>query len=254
MSHKTHRQTEMLFARPAGVRLALALLCLTGIGRAAPDIPWAKPYTDRTWTYDTGTKVTAAFDYYRDGAVHVIAAGNERRTMAMNRLSAQDQAWLLEELKKPGGLINDVSYLEWRDRRPVFKVNASFFSRGNLTESPVVCIQYLLMNPDGGAVKRVCEPIALYKTVGKHNHELMGTKVAMQCAGVQEQDTIRVDRLALRAVLLLLHDNKKEWIVLDAMSKQDDVRLRELGIPADWWSPDYLPGPWRPGLNKKGDI
>ena len=238
-------------ARSAGVWLASALLCCSGAWSAAPEIPWAKAYTPRTWTYDTGTKVTAAFDYYKDGTVHVLAGGNDRQAIAMNRLIAQDQAWILNELKKPRGLINDVSFIEWQDRRPVFRVNASFFSKGNLTESPVVCVQYLLLDPAGRTVKRLCDPVALYPTVGKHNHELMGTMAAKQFPGFQEEDIVRVDRLGLRAVLLLLHDNRKEWLLLDAVSKQDYERLRTLGLPADWWDPKYPPGLWRHGLDKK---
>ena len=74
---------------------------------------------------------------------------------------------------------------------------------------------------------------------------------AKQFPGFQEEDIVRVDRLGLRAVLLLLHDNRKEWILLDAVSKQDDVRLRTLGLPEDWWNPKYPHGLWRRGLDKK---
>jgi hypothetical protein len=231
-------------ARVASGLLAAGLLWFAGIGQAAPEIRWAKTYTPRVWTYACGTQMTAAYDTYKGGNVYLIMADDTRQTIAMHKLSAEDQAWVLDELKKPHGLINSVVFAEWQDQCPMFRVNVSFFSRGNLTESPVVCIQYLLLDQQNRAVKRICDPVVLYPTVGRQNLEKISTMVMKQCLGPREQDADNVKMLAYRAVMLLLHDNKKEWLVLDTILNQNDVRLREQRIPSDWWEPRYPAGVW----------
>ena len=244
MNGTANQKRKMRLARVAAGMLAAGFLWFCGNGQAAPEIRWAKSYTPRVWTYATGTKVTVAYDYYKDGNVYVIGDGNTKQSMAMSQLSAQDQAWVLDELKKPHGLINDVVFIQWQDQQPQFRINASFFTRGNLTESPVVCIQYLLRDQQNRVVKRICEPVVLYPAAGKLNLEQMSTKVMRPCLGPREQDSGGVKRLAHRAVMLLLQANQKDWLVLDAFTKQDENKLREQGIPLDWWDPRYPAGAW----------
>lgn len=242
MNNTADRKPDMRIMRAAYVLLTAVFLCSAGIGRAAPEIRWAKSYTPRVWTYATGTRFTAAYDSYKGGNVYVIADGNEKKSLAMSRLSAPDQAWVLAELKKPYGLINDVVFVQWQDQRPLFQINTSFFTKGNLAESPAVCVQYLLLDQQNRPVKRICDPVVLYPTVGKQNIELMGTQVLRPCLGPREQDIAGVKQQACRAVMLLLNANKTDWLVLDTISKQDDIRLRTLGIPSDWWDPRYPAG------------
>ncbi len=252
MNGAANRKRKPGVARVASGLLAAGFLWFSGIGQAAPEIRWAKSYTPRVWTYAAGAKVTAAYDSYKDGNVYVIADGNTKQSMAMHKLSAEDQAWVLDELKQPHGLINDVVFVQWQDQQPLFRINASFFTKGNLTESPVVWVQYLLLDQQNRAVKRICDPVVLYPTVGKQNLELMGTQVLRQCLGPREQDITGVKRQAYRAVMLLLRDNKKEWLVLDTISNQDDIRLRALGIPPDWWDPRYPVGAWTSPITDGG--
>lgn len=254
MNGTANRKRELWVARAAFGLLVAGLSWFCGIGQAAPEIRWTKSYTPRVWTYAGGTRVTAAYDSFKSGNVYLITNGDEKQPIAINLLSARDQAWVLDELKKPHGLINDVVFGQWQDQRPRFWINTSFFTKGNLTESPVVWVQYLLLDQQKRAVKRICDPVVLYPTVGKQDLEKMGTKVLKQCLGPREQDVTGVKMQAYRAVMLLLHDNKKDWLVLDTISNQDNNRLRALGIPSDWWDPRYLvgmcPSPITGGGNK----
>lgn len=224
--------------------LAAMVFLFAGIGQAAPEIPWAKPYIPRAWTYATGTKVTAAYDFYKDGNVNIIADNDSKQSIPLAKFGADDQAWVLNELQKPRGLINDVVFGQWQDHAPLFWVNTSFFTKGNLVESPVVYVQYLLIGPRKRVVKRICDPVILYPTVGKQNLEQMGTKVRKQCLGTNELDVAGVKMLAYRAVMLLMRDNKKEWLVLDTLLNQNEGRLQEQGVPLDWWEPRYPFGEW----------
>ncbi|MDD5677376.1 MAG: hypothetical protein PHW60_05200 [Kiritimatiellae bacterium] len=242
MNGAAHIKRGMPVARAMSGLLMAASISFAGSGQDTAEVRWAKSYTPRVWTYATGTRITAAYDSYKNGNVYLIADGNEKTAIAMPKLSAQDQAWVLAELKKPYGLINDVAFVDWQDQRPLFQINTSFFAKGNLTESPVVEVQYLLLDPQNRAVKRICDPVVLYPTVGKQNFELLGTKVLKPCLGPREQNIAGVKQQACRAVMLLWNANKTEWLVLDAISKQDDIRLRTLGIPSDWWDPRYPAG------------
>ncbi len=233
-----------LIARAICGMLAASFLWFAGIGLAAPEIRWSKSYVPRVWKYTGGGMVTAAYDSYKNGEVTLITDIDEKQAIEIKRLSERDQTWVLEELKKPHGLINDVVFGQWQDQCPLFRINTSFFTKGNLTVSPVVCVQYLFLDRQKRAVKRICEPVTLYPTVGKQNLELMGTMVMSQCLGPKEPDNAGAKMQAYRAVMLLLSDNKKEWLVLDVISKQNDMQLRELGIPKDWWEPRYPFGTW----------
>jgi len=245
MNGTSSGKRKLRAARVASILLAAGFAWFAGIGQAAPEIRWTKSYTPRVWTYADGTRVTAAYDSYRDGNVFLIEGDNAKQPVTMPQLSAADQAWVLDELKKIHGLINDVVFSEWRDQCPVFRLNISFFTKGNLTESPVACVQYLLLDkPNKRVVKRICDPVVLYPTVGKQDIAKISTMVVKQCPGPKEPAVTGLKMLAYRGVMLLLRDNKKEWLVLDAISKQNDMQLREMGIPSDWWEPRYPAGVW----------
>jgi len=207
-------------------------------------MPWLEDRLNRDWEFVGGNKVEAAYDSYHNGIVTLILAEDNRRLdVSLHKLSRPDQAYVRERLARPHGEIDKVTFVGWREGRPVFRAGITYSPRGSATVSPVVNLAYLLQDPRTGFIKRSCERVRVYPTRGKLPLDGLAPNTAVELAGAVEREPGRLRVFAHRSALLLPVDAPAGYRVLDTFIEQNDHTLRLAGAPVDWWQPGVPCGP-----------
>lgn len=222
--------------------------CQTPATAPAPSDQLAMPYLEdramRQWNFASGSSAEAAYDSYHTNTVTLVLAEDNRRIdVSLHELSARDQAYVQDMLAKPHGEIDKVTFINWRENRPVFRISATYDPRGTVTFSPIVNLYYLVKDPNTGLIKHACEQIRIYPTKGKLPLSQLPPNQSFEITGANEPDTSQLRIMAHRAVLLLPVEFPAGYRVLDTFIEQNDGTLKTAGAPTDWWRPKYKPGP-----------
>lgn len=239
----------------AGIMLAICFCgLLTGCqttspsSTPAPSDQLAMPYMEdramRQWNFVSGSSTEAAYDSYHTNMITLILAEDNRRLdVSLHELSERDKTYVNDMLKKPHGEIDKVSFVNWRENRPVFRISVTYDPRGAVTVSPFVNLYYLVKDKDTGFIKHACEQIRVYPTKGKLPLSQLPPSQSFEITGASEIDTSRIKIFAHRAVLLLPVESPNGYRVLDTFIEQNDATLNTAGAPTDWWYPKYKSGP-----------
>ncbi len=232
-------------ARGAAVILALAGGCRSLGPDAGPaPMPWIEDRPARRWELKNGSTFDAAYDSYHNGVATLFAADDGRRLdVNVNDFIERDRALIHELLRQPHGEIDKVTFVAWRDNRPVFRLAVTYSPRGTVTESPLLNLYYLVEEAAGERfVKHACERIQVYPSKGKLALDGFPPSPRIEVAGAQEPAPERLRIMAHRAVMVLPLDRGR-FQMLDAFIEQNDQTLRSAGAPTNWWTPAFPSGP-----------